>query len=213
MKKGIIFDLDGTLWDSAENVCKAWNEVFSFRYPQLNKKITVPELHSYMGKTLDVIGELMFPDLNEGLRNEIMQAACENENAFLSEHGGKLFESVIETLTALKEKYSLYIVSNCQAGYIETFLSFFEIGYLFEDFECPGRTGLGKGENIKLIIERCGLNRAIYVGDTQGDLEAADFAGIGFVHAAYGFGKTNRPTEIINSFAELIKTADRLLCE
>ena len=25
MKKGIIFDMDGTLWDSAANVAESWN--------------------------------------------------------------------------------------------------------------------------------------------------------------------------------------------
>lgn len=211
MKKGIIFDLDGTLWDSAENVVRSWNEVFEQKYPELHKTVTVPELHSYMGKTLDHIGELMLPTLEESKRKAVMEAVCANENAFLSKHGGALYPNVVQTLEKLKEKYSLFIVSNCQAGYIETFLGFYGLSYLFEDFECPGGTGLGKGENNKLIIERNHLERAIYVGDTQGDLDSADFAGIEFVHAAYGFGTTDRKTASISSFTELIDVAAMIL--
>lgn len=213
MKKGILFDLDGTLWDSAENVCKAWNEVFSARYPELNKTITPDEMHRLMGKTLDQIGELLFPDIIPWIRKEIMRAACAHENEYLSKHGGRLFLNVVPVLERLKKDYSLFIVSNCQAGYIETFLEFYGLGYLFDDLECPGRTGLSKGENIRLVIERNGIDRAVYVGDTQGDLDAADFAGIGFIHAAYGFGKTNRVTARINDIAELPAAAENYFTE
>ncbi|MGN1120705.1 MAG: HAD family hydrolase [Oscillospiraceae bacterium] len=201
MKKGIIFDLDGTLWDSAENVCRAWNEVFEAR--GLSRRINPDEMHRYMGKTLDQIGELMFPETEEALRGEIMNAACTNENAYLAKHGGILFEDVVPVLERLRAEYSLFIVSNCQAGYIETFLGFFGLSYLFEDFECPGRTGLGKAENNRLVMERCSLDRAVYVGDTGGDLDAADAAGIPFIHAAYGFGTTNREVPKIRSLREL----------
>ena len=37
-------------------------------------------------------------------------------------------------------------------------------------------------------MERNRITSAAYVGDTQGDLEAARLAGIPFVWAAYGFG-------------------------
>lgn len=211
MKKGIIFDLDGTLWDSAENVCKAWNEVFHFRYPTLRKTITVPELHSYMGKTPDVIGELMFPDLDPALRKEIIDACGSHENEFLLEKGGILYPDVVETLERLREHYSLFIVSNCQEGYIEGFLEFYELGFLFEDFESAGRTGLSKAENNRLVMERNDVSLAVYVGDTQGDLDSADSAGIAFIHAAYGFGNTNRPTAKINAFSELPSIVEKLL--
>lgn len=42
---------------------------------------------------------------------------------------------------------------------------------------------------MRLLMERNGIAEAAYVGDTQGDLEAARLAGIPFVWAAYGFGK------------------------
>lgn len=52
MKKGIIFDLDGTLWDTTERIIPAWNIVLR-RHNQ--RQITIQEMKSYMGKTLEVI--------------------------------------------------------------------------------------------------------------------------------------------------------------
>ena len=71
------------------------------------------------------------------------------------------------------------------------------------DFECIGRTGKPKSENIKLIVERNHLQNPVYVGDTQWDCDAATAADVPFIFAAYGFGKVEgKPT--IHSPAELI---------
>ena len=67
------------------------------------------------------------------------------------------------------------------------------------------RTGLTKGENIKLIIERNNLINSIYVGDTDGDLKASRFAGIPFIYARYGFGEVKEYDYVIDSFDELLK--------
>jgi len=103
----------------------------------------------------------------------------------------------------LKKSYTLYIVSNCQDGYIQAFLNYHKMWDYFEDFECSGKTGRFKGENIKLIIDRNNLDKAIYVGDTQGDLNAANFALIPFVYASYGFGVIDRDAISINGFSEI----------
>lgn len=66
-----------------------------------------------------------------------------------------------------------------------------------------GRTGKGKGENIRLLMERNRVTRAVYVGDTQGDENAARFAEIPFIYAAFGFGKAISPDGIIQSIREL----------
>ncbi len=208
--KGILFDLDGTLWDSSENVAKAWSKVLSEKYPELNKTVTGAELHGYMGKTLDRIGELMLPDVSAEKRARIMSDCCGYENEYLKTHGGVLYPKLEETLGKLSEHYGLYIVSNCQAGYIESFFEYSGLSRFFSDYECPGGSGLEKGDNNKIIIKRNSLVSAVYVGDTVGDFESANYAGIPFIHAAYGFGKVDCAVSI-NAFEELPETAAKLL--
>ena len=103
------------------------------------------------------------------------------------------------------------MVSNCQAGYIEAFFAGNRTGHLFDDSENPGRTGLTKGENIRLVMARNGIKRSVYVGDTDGDRRAAEEAGVPFIHAAYGFGTAKRADAVIRSLRELPAAADRLL--
>lgn len=203
MKKGIIFDLDGTLWDSSEQVVEAWNEVLS-RYPDLNRQITSADMQGYMGKTMYDIAALMLPDTEVQLRNRIMDECCENEHVYLEKHNGTLYPQLEETLTKLKEKgYSLYIVSNCQDGYIQLFLKVNHLEKYFDDIECQGATGKPKSDNISLVVQRNALDKAFYVGDTLLDMQSADKAGVPFIHAAYGFGKPDRETPKIHSFSEL----------
>ena len=210
MKKGIIFDLDGTLWDSSEQVVEAWNEVLS-RYPDLNRQITADDMQGYMGKTMYHIAALMLPDTEESLRNRIMDECCKNEHIYLEKHNGRLYPQLAKTLLKLKDMgYSLYIVSNCQDGYIQLFLKINSLEKYFEDFICQGATGLTKAENISLAVKRNALDKAVYVGDTLLDMQSADGAGVPFIHASYGFGKPDRETPSIRCFAELTEIIEKI---
>ncbi|MGG3451812.1 MULTISPECIES: HAD family hydrolase [Bacillaceae] len=200
----IIFDLDGTLWDSTDTVLLAWNSLMK-DYKQINRDITKEDLQSVMGLQVPEIGKKLFPDLNDQERNRFLEESCLVENTFLGEQGGVLFDQVEDVLRILSQKYKLFIVSNCQDGYIEAFYKFHQLEKYFTDYENPGRTGLSKGENIKLIMERNHLTKPVYVGDTEGDRKAAQFAGIPFVYAKYGFGQVNEYDYAIETFDELVK--------
>ena len=128
----------------------------------------------------------------------------EYELEYLKEVPGVLFPKVRETLVELSKRYPLYIVSNCQVGYIETFLETMNMKEIFLDFEDYGRTGLPKGENIKILMKRAKLDEAIYVGDTQGDYDATLVAGIPFIFAEYGFGQVENANQRIQSFEQLL---------
>ena len=106
-------------------------------------------------------------------------------------------------LEILSKKYYLYIVSNCQKGYIEAFLHAHHLEKYFKDIEMSGRTGKDKGHNILLLMERNHIQEAVYIGDTHGDQEASRFAGIPFIFASYGFGNVTHPDKVIKSFKEL----------
>ena len=212
MKKGIIFDMDGTLWDSASGVAKSWTRVVNAEHDK-DRVITTQDIQNVMGRTMDKIAEILFPELEEKERLELIDHCGKDENDYLREHGGVLYPQLEETLKILKDKYHLYIVSNCQSGYIEAFLEHYGFGHYFEDIECYGNNLQSKGKNIALLVARNELTDAVYVGDIQGDYDATMEAGITFVHAAYGFGTIEQETAKINSFAELPKVAAEILGE
>ncbi len=195
MKQGIIFDMDGTLWDSAENVAKSWNLAIE-QSGLLKKTLTTADIKGVMGKTMDKIAEELFGELADGPREKLLARCCAEENDYLRRHGGVLYAGVKETLAALKENQNLYIVSNCQSGYIEAFLDYYGL--------C--NNGKKKGENIRLLAERNHLDAAVYVGDIQGDYDASAEAGVGFIHAAYGFGTVAQKVPAVRAITELAET-------
>lgn len=199
----IIFDLDGTLWDSTEVIMKAWNKVVSTN-GQFREPITLKELQGTMGLLIKDIGRKLLPHVDEVTTEGIMELCCKEEKELLLKMGGTLYPNLEETLKTLSENYSLFIVSNCQCGYIETFLEYHNMGKYFKDIECAGNTGLVKGENIKKIIERNNLKASVYVGDTQGDCDGATLANIPFVYASYGFGEVTNYDYILEEVADLI---------
>lgn len=201
-KKGIIFDLDGTLWDAAESNTETWNKVLA-QQEDIEKQITVDELKSYMGKTLQDIAVLVLPDMKPEDSFAILQKCCAEENRVLREKGGILFDGLEDVLDELKKDYHLYVVSNCLDGYVQAFLEYHQLGDVFEDIEMAGRTGLGKADNIKIVVERNNLDEAVYVGDTDGDCKATMEAGLPFIYAEYGFGNVENPEYEITDIKEL----------
>lgn len=208
-KKGIIFDLDGTLWDAAESNTKTWNRVLA-QEENIEKQITVEELKSYMGKTLQDIAVLVLPDLKPEESFAILQKCNREENKVLRESGGILFDGLEEVLAELKKKYHLYVVSNCLDGYVQAFLEYHQLWDMFEDIEMAGRTGLGKADNIKMVFERNKLDKAVYVGDTDGDCQATMEAGLPFVYARYGFGYVENPEYEISDIKELPQILEKI---
>ncbi len=185
---GVLFDLDGTLWNATEAIAVSW-EMALKDAPDIPRAPTVRELEGVMGMTAEQLMAALFPHITKERGAELFARCCEVENQYLLQHGGVLYEGIEELLKTLSQKLPLAIVSNCNIEYAPCFLKAHGLEKYFADWECSGRTGLPKGENIKLVAGRLGLQAPVYVGDTALDYEAAQAAGVPFVHAAYGFGK------------------------
>ena len=196
----IGFDLDGTLWNSIEAVTEAWVETakkYNLHEP------TIEEMTGVMGLNKINLMKKLYPELDFDTQMRFFEDSVVISDEIISKKGGKLFDGLVETLTELKKHFKLYIVSNCQNGYIETFLRFYGLENYFCDFENPDERCLSKGENIKAVLERNGFKNSIFVGDTQGDADAAKFAGIPFIYSSYGFGKVDSPGFTISSLSEI----------
>lgn len=212
MKKGILFDLDGTLWDSSAECIAAWNAAIREQTDR-PEQFTVQDMKNFMGRTLEDIAELMFPSLPESERIKILQICTEREHSYLREHPARLFDREQSVIEKLAKDYVLGVVSNCQDGYIEIFLDRCGFASLFADHECAGRTGKTKGQNIRLVMERQGITDCVYVGDTQGDADAAEEADVPFIHAAYGFGTVRNADAVLSDITDLPAAAKRLFPE
>ncbi|UWP58767.1 HAD family hydrolase [Ruminococcus gauvreauii] len=204
MTDSIIFDVDGTLWDSTEIVARAWTEVLAAK-TSLNLTITPGLLKSVFGRTLPDIASILFSDETPDRQLELIDLCCEHEHELLRKYGAPLYPAWSQVFEILSGRYPLFLVSNCEAGYIETFLECTGFGCYIKDHLCPGDTGNAKADNILEIIRRHDLKSPAYVGDTAGDYRAVKEAGpqIPFVFASYGFGEVENPDYIIHSPLDL----------
>lgn len=198
---GLVFDLDGTLWNSTVPVTRAWNEAAR----SLGQgPVSQATIESIMGLPHDECFRRAFPHLNDKERAEMAKACTNVELELLRDHGAIVYPGVKEGLAKLAAKYPLFVVSNCDTGYLNVFIKKSGLGEWFRDSECYGNTGQNKGVNIRSVVARNKLQRACYIGDTPGDQMAALQAGMDYYHVTYGFGDPDRECPTFDRFGELV---------
>jgi phosphoglycolate phosphatase len=202
--ESIVFDIDGTLWDSTEICARAWNDAIA-RLGIAHREFVPADVAGIMGLTADEIRAKFFGplpvDRGAGIIREMFR--CEIEH--LGERGAPLYPGVAEGVRELASRYRLYVVSNCDEPYLHVFLRASGLGQHVLDWECHGRTGRSKGENLADLARRNALGAAVYVGDTAGDEKAARFAGMRFYFVEYGFGRAWAPDRSFAGFPALVR--------
>ena len=201
--KSLIFDIDGTLWDSRAIVAEGYNDYLrEIGRPDL--QVDAEYLKTLFGKTMTEIADIMLCSIPQPRRYDVMLGCMDREDEFLHQDPCDIaFPGVKETLEKLKESYRLFIVSNAQCGYPELMMDKLGIRHLMEGWMCFGDTNLPKGDTIRILMERHGITDAVYIGDTQGDLEASRRAGIPFIFCTFGFGTPESYDAKIDAFTDL----------
>ena len=185
-------------------MAQAWNKAIA-EIGGTAAVVNAEMLKKEFGKTMKAIADNLFYDADESQKELLMRTCCRYEHEALAKNKvNQLFPDVVETIKKLAAKYELFIVSNCQSGYIELFMKKAGVERYIKDWECFGNTGKGKGENIILLMKRNNLTDTVYVGDTQGDYEATQIAQIPFIFAKYGFGQLKNCQKAISGITELL---------
>ena len=202
--ESLIFDIDGTLWDSRALVAEGYN--IQLRREGLEHLcVTAEDFLPLFGKVMTEIADVIFGELAPEQRYPLMERCMDTENQYLHENPCNIgYEGIAETVAQLAKNHRLFIVSNSQRGYPELCMKKLGLTSYIRGHLCFGDTGTEKGETIRRLMEAHGITSAVYIGDTQGDLDAARQAGIPFVFAAYGFGNPE-------SWEEKIDTPEQLL--
>lgn len=207
-KEGILFDLDGTLWEVIDSTFKSANEIVKkYELQEISKET----ICSVFGLNKVESAQLYFPylELDKSLKllDEIAFLNIKN----LKEYGGNVYSNLEKTLIDLQGNYEMFIVSNtAESEYIEAFLISSNLNKYFKDYIAASELKISKADAIKKIINDYQLTKAIYVGDTKKDMEASDLAGIPFIQAKYGFGKDLNTKYYINEIKELPNIVEKL---
>ena len=201
---GVILDIDGTLWDSTEIVADAWVEAFKMAGVK-EYEITPDILKGLFGRPMNEIAEVLMPNESPEKRAEVSTNCYHLEDRYLEKSKCDIFyNGVVDGITKLADKTAVYIVSNCQKGYIELVMKKGGFESSISDYESYGNTGYGKAYNLRLLADRNHLKAPVYIGDTEGDRQACEEAGVPFIWAGYGFGKPISYIEKLNRFEDIL---------
>lgn len=200
--EALIFDLDGTLWDAAAPSAEGWNLALA----KLGAEHWVDEagLRSVSGTPFEQCVQTLLPGLCPPSQ-ALLSALDAGEREMIEAGGGRLYPGVAEGLRRLCGAYRLFVVSNCPDWYLEVFLRTTGLRECFTACDCHGSSGVPKSEMLRGLRRQHGLRHAVYVGDTDGDRQSAEAAGMEFVFVRYGFGHTKAPALVFDDFGALVE--------
>lgn len=202
--ESLIFDIDGTLWDSRGLVAEGYNiqlKAEGLEHLYVNAEMFKP----LFGKVMTEIADVIFTTIPAPERYALMERCMDTENRYLAENECRIgYPGVRETMEMLSKKYRLFIVSNSQCGYPELCMEKLGLTPYIEGHLCFGDTGTSKGKTIRRLMEKHNITSCAYIGDTQGDYEATVEAQVPFIWCTYGFGTPDGYAAKIDRFEDLL---------
>lgn len=199
----IIFDMDGTLWNTVDTTLEAAN-IIANKYDEV-KEFTIDTIEKGMGLSTKENAANYMPYLDEEKAIYYLKKITEENLKIINDKGAHIYDGVIETIKTLSKKYKLGIVTNSNDDYAKLFLKVSNLDDYFTDYMGAASYNITKGEAIKLMCKNNNEPNSFYVGDIKKDMIATNEAGITFIHAKYGFEPDLKTKYYINDIKELDK--------
>jgi len=180
---GILFDLDGTLLDTLQDLTDATNYALGqFGYPQRS----VQEVRRAVGNGAR---NQIRRSLPEGTTEEIAEQVLTVYKPYYTAHcqiKTKPYDGILQALEALRQKYPVAIVSNKPDSAVKALcdVHFPGIYALGERPDCPRKPA---ADMVNRAMQDIGVERCVYVGDSEVDVLTAKNAGAECVCVLWGF--------------------------
>lgn len=187
-KKIVVFDLDGTLIDTLDDLMDSVNvQLEKFGYPLRSRK----EIRDFVGNGNLL---LMKRSFGEDAPSDVIDASYEGFKAYYKDHcmdKTKPYDGILDVLKAVKEKgYKTAIVSN-KVDFATKQLSKQWFGNLIDYAQGQEDNLLMKPapDAIYKVLNILGekLEDAVYVGDSNVDVQTAKNANMDMITVTYGF--------------------------
>ena len=180
MKKGILFDLDGTLLDTLADLADSVNHVLEqFGYPQRS----MDEIRRFVGNGVERLIALAVP---AGVDHEpVLGAFRPYYQAHCREKTGP-YAGVVDALERLGRIYPVAIVSNKPDAAVKSLCAeyFGGVYALGERADCPRKPA---ADMVFKAMEAIGVDRCVYIGDSEVDVATAKNAGVPCLSVLWGF--------------------------
>jgi phosphoglycolate phosphatase len=205
-----IFDLDGTLVDSAPGISAALAAAFL----TIGRTAPLTDIRSVIGPPIRIMAQRLFPDLSDqqALAVEFAYRPLYDEGAWQQT---KLYPAVAETLTALRTAgHRLFVATNKPQLPARRILTHLGLLPLFEDIatrDIVTPPHANKAAVVASLLARHNLtpDSTLFVGDTTEDAEAAAANALPFVFMTHGYGQPSLAFHLCDNFAELLHYAPK----
>ncbi|GGF14761.1 MTA/SAH nucleosidase [Halobacillus andaensis] len=209
MSQALIFDMDGTLFQTDEILELSLTDTFD-HLRSLNQWDTVPPIETYreiMGVPLPKVWETLLPNHSYEIREQMNAYFLERLIENISSGKGALYPHVEEVFSYLKEnKYSIYIASNGLTEYLQAIVRYYQLDqWVTETFSIQQIQTLDKADLVRTIIEKYRIKNAAVVGDRLSDINAAKENGLVAIGCNFDFAREDELSQADIVIEELIE--------
>lgn len=207
----VVFDIDGTLFQTELATVRAVHEVFAENGLPLPSAVSIC---SFFGRPVEDQHQWLESQCPSESGKSIVAAVDRREMELIGK-AGRLYDGVAEMLERLRDGgYTLAVCSNGPVDYVNEVLDAHGLRSFFDTIRCRGMGYAGKTEMLADILAEVAVRPAIVVGDRRDDVESAHAHGALAVGAAYGFGGADELTQadaVVLNASEILSAISKLV--